>query len=368
MKIKDFKSFTLNEETAETTEKETKDEVEKTEEKEESASDSTGDSTPSEDEVLAPSDKLEDVGEDVAEFADGEDGEENTPLEDYTDYEDYKETDATPTNPGQCCKIAIINGCEVDSEVSKKIGALKDKCGDSCHEIHLYQLNIQTPRKNEPKDGMMQIYDHIEGADAIIIACQATKGKLSEMMETAISRIKAHYQKDELKNKVFGALIIGNDPKIKHEIVSIALNDLGMVICPDCMCFCGDKEKFDPTKMMASISSLASATASLRCGESCEKEEPAKEDIKSFDDYKGGDDEAEETDDYVDELKKDADFTEEEEDVESNDGTDNDSDVTTEEEENRVIDNQNGTITIIDKEGEITETFDIVSFEDFIKE
>src|SRR6478735_8127576 len=68
--------------------------------------------------------------------------------------------------------ILIINGCEHDSPVYKKTEEFKKKMGCECKEIHLYQLNLQTPKKQEPKDGMMQVYDEIEKADAIIIACQ----------------------------------------------------------------------------------------------------------------------------------------------------------------------------------------------------
>ncbi len=271
------------------------------------------------------------------------------------------------------CKIVIINGCEPDSEIDKKTEEFKSKSGSECKEIYLYQLNIQTAKKQEPKDGMMQVYDAIENADAIILACQVNKGKLSESLEIAISRIKNYYKKEELKNKIFGAIIIGNDEKVKNDLILTALNDFHMVICADSLCFSNDKGATNLTKMIDSITTLASATALINKEEvDLPDETTDNEEIKSYDEFSDKDqiedptenglEDAEIEDEYMSDLKDSSDI--------SIDGSDSEE---TSEEEERLIDNEDGTITQIHKGEKVTENkdimddFTILPFDKFIK-
>ena len=260
---------------------------------------------------------LIDAENDIDEVDD--DLEESDELEtpEYTDFDSY---DKKMDDINSECKIVIINGCEPDSEIDKKTAEFKDKCGCECKEIYLYQLNIQAPKKQEPKDGMVQVYEALESASAIIFACQVSKNKINDSLEMAISRIKNYFKKEELKNKIFGAIIIGNEEKIK--------NDKGSNL----------------TKMIDSISTLANAMSSIKKDGKIEAEEDMEDsDIDDTDE-----------DEYVDSLKH-----------MSNLGVDNNEE-DMEEEEDRVIDNEDGTITQIHKGEEITEKIDtILPFDKF---
>lgn len=292
-------------------------------------------------------------------------------------------SDITPIEnsaPKTSGNILIINGCEHDSPVYKKTEEFKKKMGCECKEIHLYQLNIQTPKKQEPKDGMMQVYDEIEKADAIIIACQAVKGKLSDILENTLDRIKNYYKKGELKNKVFGSIIIGNEDKIKTDLVLTALNDLGMVVCADCLFFSNDKSSSNISSLVDSISSLANATASIR--NSVQSTDNIIEDdklvpsnnIKGFGDYIDTKDEESDEDELFDDEESNEDEDEFLNDLKKNsnlnDTNEIESDETpVEEEEDKLIDNQDGTITQITKGEKIKESlsFDIIPFDVFFK-
>jgi multimeric flavodoxin WrbA len=181
--------------------------------------------------------------------------------------------------------VVIINGCEADSEIDKKTSDFISKYGE-CKEIFLYQLNIQSPKKQEPKDGMLQVYSAIETADAVIFACQIIKNKLSDSMEIAIERIKNFYKKEELKNKVFGAIILGaSDEKIKNELILTALNDFHMILSGDCLFFANDKSKSNMAKMVDTVKTLTDATAIINSGNYDETETEETSEIKPFDEF-----------------------------------------------------------------------------------
>lgn len=301
--------------------------------------------------------KIEDTEDKKLPFEPNEEDNEELEVEEKetSEISDYNKFNNSQNLPTECCKIVIINGCSSDSDLEKMTSKLIEKY--NCEEIFLYHLNIQSHKKQEPKDGMMQVYKALECADAIIFACETTKGKLSDIMETAITRIKNHYSKGELKNKVFGCLVLGNEEKVKSDLVLLALNDLHMIVCSDCLCFYG-KSSENTDKMMKSIQSLSIATSMLRNPE----ETLSSDEIKTFDEF----DEKEELEEpeeksfgnsFVDDMKSEM---EDNEDLEDEDNE-------TEEEEERLIDNENGTITQIHKGEKITENIDILSFDDFFK-
>ena len=185
----------------------------------------------------------------------------------YSDDVDYSaiptpELDGVDTVGG--CKIVIINGCEPETPVDAKTDELKEKLACDCEEIYLYQLNIQSPKKVEPRDGMEMIYSKIEEADAVIFACETKKGSLSEELKNVVDRLKAHYTESELRNKVFGAIIVGKeDDKLKNELVLCAINDLGMIVGGDCV-YVGTGESADLTTMALCVTNLCNATIGIR--------------------------------------------------------------------------------------------------------
>lgn len=359
-----------------------------------------------ENEIPFDSDLEEVEGEDDIEDVDKEDDTTDSFLSDYSDFSDFgKEKDIknknvinNESNISSGTKIVIINGCEPDSEIDKKTEEFKSKCGADCKEIFLYQLNIQSPKKHEPKDGMQQIYNELENAHAVVFACTSNKSKLSDNMETAIARIKNFYKKEELKNKIFGAIIIGNEDRVKNDLILTALNDFHMVVCADCLCFCNDKSTSNLSKMMDSITTLSNATALIKSkidGNIIDNEggdddiniNNIEDEIKPFDEFidteqtedpkevglpddMNMEKESEsESDDYVDSLKNDFDLS-----VDADDETEEDKleDDAIEDEE-RLIDNQDGTITQIHKGEKVTENkkiaedFNIIPFDKFIK-
>jgi multimeric flavodoxin WrbA len=380
MNIKKFTDFSLNE---------NENKEEKIEDKIEDIKDAHNDVTAPSEEVIPIESDLDEVGDDSTEEVESTDSE----LADYTDYTAFDAPKDVAKNesldiPSTGCKIVIINGSEPDSEIDKKTEEFKTKCGGDCKEIHLYQLNIQSPKKQEPKDGMAQVYEAIEGADAIIFACQVNKGKLSESLETAIARIKGFYKKEELKNKIFGAIVVGNEEKVKNDLILTALNDLHMVVCADCLCFANDKSSSNLTKMIDSITTLANATALIKKTDDIAPvapiSTPSEDDIKSYGEFADVEQtedpeenglpmeepilnedpiEAsaeEENDDYVEGLKDMSDFAigDEPEEVAG-------------EEEERLIDNQDGTITQIHNGEKVTESIEteqeILTFDKFFK-
>ena len=320
------------------------------------------------------------------------------------------------------CKIVIINGCEPESTTDTKTDELKEKLDCDCDEIYLYQLNIQSVKKTEPRDGMEMIYSKIEEADAVIFACESKKGALSEELKNVIDRLKAHYVESELRNKVFGTIIIGKeDNKIKDDMILCAINDLGMIVGGDCV-YVGTGESADLTTMALCIANLCDATISIRgsvsatdnvdndnveaeidnYGEFVDREqsedptdlalgddlpEEGTEENDSFvdalkgnlEDAFGGDDEDDseekEDEDDEDEDEDSTDDSEEDSEEESDEDEDEDEDDSTEEEEERVIDNLDGTITHIHNghhdtnkpKGAVKESLDIKNFSDFFK-
>jgi len=364
MSIKKFKEFSLKENKEE--------EIETTEipfDKDDEHLDDTVKDKIIEEEPTSDDEHLDD--EHLDDEDDIDEVETETEFPDYDTFSKKEEFIEAPKSSEGGCKIVIINGCEPDSEIDKKTEEFKSKCGCECKEIYLYQLNIQGVKKQEPKDGMTQVYEAIEQADAIILACQVNKNKLSESLETAISRIKNFYKKEELKNKIFGAIVIGNEEKIKNDLILTALNDFHMVISSDCLCFSNDKS--DMKKMISSITTLAYATSLInKSGEITDKEQLEDPEENSFED-----------DDYIDSLKDDSDISIDDEELndehlddehlddEHLDGEITEEETTddksTEEEEERLIDNQDGTITQIHKGVKTTESFEILPFDKFIK-
>lgn len=352
MNIKKFTDFSL-------TENIDTEEIEKEldEEQLENEEDKADVETPSEEGLPFDSD-LDEIGDDASE----EDDANDSNLSDYTDYTKFSNKENTPIKNeaietiASGSKIVIINGCEPDSDINKKTEEFKSKFDGETKEIYLYQLNIQSAKKQEPKDGMMQVYEAIENADAIILACQINKGKLSESLEIAISRIKNFYKKEELKNKIFGAIIIGSDDKVKNDLILTALNDFHMVICGDCLFFSNDKSSSNMTKMIDSITSLSKATALINKGDDIE--DVIVDDIKPYDEFSDLDTEKEEDteeDNYVDSLKDDLSIDDDNEPEEEKEEDLEDS----EEEEERLIDNENGTITQIHKGEKVTENKEV---------
>lgn len=293
--------------------------------------------------------------------------------------------------------ILVINGCEHGSDVEKKIEEFQNKIADCCSiiEIPLYQLNIQNTKK-DVKDGMVQIYNALEKANALIIACEVNKGKMSDQLETAISRIKNYYTKNELKNKIFGSIILGNDEKVKNDMVLTAINDLSMIVSADCFFSAGKDSNSNIKTFSETIKSLSNlmipvsdienegtdietdieiSDSGLEEIENENETEIENElnndadvdvdtdiDIKNFDEFTENSDS--ESDSDSDSEDKDIEFKSFDEFNE----TENDEDAETEtieEDEERLIDNQDGTITQITKNDTIKEST-ILSFEQFI--
>lgn len=359
MNIKKFSDFSLNENIEDSIADSNIEEAEKEEATEEAIEDNIENkedvSEPSEDGLPFSSD-LSDIGEE----ANDEEEFNDSNLADFSNFNSKKNESITPIEKTGGCNIVIINGCEPDSEIDKKTAEFKTKCAGECKEIYLYQLNIQTAKKQEPKDGMMQVYEALEFADAIVFACQIVKGKLSESLEIAISRIKNFYKKEELKNKVFGAIIIGNDEKIKNDLILTALNDFHMVVSGDTLSFSNDKGAVNLTKMIDSITKLASATALI----DDEVESKDDSDIESFDKFTKSEEKEEkneEDDDYVNKLKGMTDLSLEDEEEKEEEKEEKEE---TSEEEERLIDNENGTITQIHKGEKVTENV-ILPFDKF---
>jgi multimeric flavodoxin WrbA len=373
MDIKKFSNFSL---------KENK-EQEEIENKEDNMSDV---SEHSEDGIPSETD-LDNIGEDEDE---DEDEDQTSEVDNYSgDILPKNESmEATPT------QFVIINGCEADSEIDKKTEEFKNKIGvDKCKEIFLYQLNIQTPKKQETKDGMMQVYSALENASAVIFACHVNKNKLSDSMENAIARIKNFYKKDELKNKVFGAIILGtSDEKIKNNLILSALNDFKMIVSGDCFFFANDKIKPNMAKLVDCIKTLSDATCIINSG--CydeDKEDDTISDIKPFGEYIDEEQLEEPTENsFEDEIENeledeledesenemgDEDESENEDDSENiytpfGDGSDVDiesEEDESEEEEEQIFDNEDGSITQIHKGKKVVESIKILNFEDYFK-
>ncbi len=125
------------------------------------------------------------------------------------------------------CKILILNGCLPESEISKKLELFKNNYKGEYKEVFLYQLNIKA---TESRDGMDVIYDSIlsENMDALLVACET---ELDKTLELAIARLKSKFVNSELENKIFGAILVGED--FNKELVNIAF-DMGMITNANC--------------------------------------------------------------------------------------------------------------------------------------
>jgi multimeric flavodoxin WrbA len=346
----------------------------------------------------------------------------------YSPETDYSVMPTPEVETEDGCKIVIINGCEPETEVDAKTDELKEKLGCDCEEIYLYQLNIQSPKKQEPRDGMEMIYGKIEEADAVIFACTSKKGSLTDELKNVIDRLKGHYTESELRNKVFGTIIIGKeDTKLKDELILTAINDLHMVVGGDCV-YVGEGESTDLSTMAVCMSNLCNATIGIRGAVNVPNENVDTEidTYGEFVDREQSEDPTElglpndlpeegteENDAFVDELKgnlsdafnsdteeEEMDAVGEEDDDVNNDGKEDEQDEylknrrdaisdaieedeKTEEEEERIIDNLDGTITHINKgwedtnkkkgevetkEEEVKEGLNIKPFDEFLED
>lgn len=134
------------------------------------------------------------------------------------------------------CKVLILNGCLPESEISKKLEIFKNNYKGEFKEVFLYQLNIKA---TESRDGMDVIYDSIitDNVDALLVACET---ELDKTLETAISRMKAKLVNSELENKIFGAILVGED--YNKDLVNIAF-DLGMITNANCFASISDESE-----------------------------------------------------------------------------------------------------------------------------
>ncbi len=133
------------------------------------------------------------------------------------------------------CKILILNGCLPESEISKKLEVFKNNYKGEYKEVFLYQLNIKA---TESRDGMDVIYDSIisENTDALLVACET---ELDKTLETAITRLKTKFVNSELENKIFGAILVGED--FNKDLVNVAF-DMGMITNANCFVTINDKD------------------------------------------------------------------------------------------------------------------------------
>lgn len=134
------------------------------------------------------------------------------------------------------CKVLILNGCLPESVISKKLEIFKNNYKGEYKEVFLYQLNIKA---TESRDGMDVIYDSIitDNVDALLVACET---ELDKTLETAISRMKAKLVNSELENKIFGAILVGED--YNKDLVNIAF-DLGMITNANCFATITDENE-----------------------------------------------------------------------------------------------------------------------------
>jgi hypothetical protein len=139
------------------------------------------------------------------------------------------------------CKVIILNGCEPESEISKKLEIFKKNYEGEIKEIFLYQLNIKPV---EQRDGMDVLYAELEDTHAILVACET---EISKTMEATISRLKSHYVNGELENKIFGAILIGED-LIEKELVSTAF-EMGMITSANCFSTISDTSAFETAEL-----------------------------------------------------------------------------------------------------------------------
>lgn len=280
-------------------------------------------------------DEMENVSEEETEAEDAKVENEIEPT-----IEPSVEHTSTPSiNTDKSCKVVFLSG--VVSTIGKENAnaiistKLKDKlCSDGeCKEVQLFQLNIQPASEgDEPMDGMVQVYDVVKDADAIIVCSDLKKGQISSVLQTTLERLSNHFKSKELRNKVFGSVITGDEDShqsIKSSLLNFA-NNMGMIVGGDCNVFCcisegetlgdcGHDFEADTTCSATCIKELCYATSSIRSTvetatvvPSIDIKPTAISTILNFDNFEN----KEETEVNSDDLGYDDDGEEEEDDTE----------------------------------------------------
>jgi len=235
------------------------------------------------------------------------------------DEEDVNLYDINKNDDLQNCNFFIVNGCDENEKIDTIIDNIKQNLKSDCTEIHLYQLNIKDSNsEKEPKDGMDFIYKELDNCDGLIFVCDSNIDNMKILMK----RLKNHYIKGELKNKVFG---IVSDNEDVVDIVMFGIN-LGMIICGDCICDTSDNTNTNAINSATSMLNLCNSTKNLRCCDNTDNNG-----IMDYDSYEKSDKDSYK---YYDDVNM------------NNDNEEEMLDSTTEEEE-RLIDNLDGTITHI---------------------
>ncbi len=296
------------------------------------------------------SNKLEEFVDDVVEDDDNVSdnnisGENVDASEEETDTEDAKDEQKEIVKPSvehtsvpsvnsvnTECKVVFLSGVvstigkeNVNSIISAK---LKDKlCSDNCKDVQLFQLNIQPASEgDEPMDGMVQVYDAVKEADAIIVCSDLKKGQISSVLQTTLERLSNHFKNKELRNKVFGSVITGEEDahqSVKSSLLNFA-NNMAMIVGGDCNVFCpisegetlGDCDnnfETDTTSASTCIKELCHATASIRG--TVETMTPLVDDTKptaistilNFDNFENKEDENSDDSEYDDDGEEEED-------------------------------------------------------------
>lgn len=147
------------------------------------------------------------------------------------------------------CKVVILNGCLPESEVSKKLEIFKSNFKGETKEVFLYQLNIKA---TESRDGMDVIYQEVAETDAILVACES---ELDKTLELAVNRMKTKFVNSELENKIFGAILEGDD--LNKELASIAFS-LGMITNVNCFASNADDLELEIKNVAETLYNLSS--------------------------------------------------------------------------------------------------------------
>lgn len=246
-----------------------------------------------------------------------------------------KEEDSnTFVSNNKSCKVLFL--CGVVSSIGKESinceisDILKDKIGGESKEIQLFQLNIQPATEGEePMDGMVQVYDAIADVDAIIVCSDLKKGQVSSVLQATMERLSNHFKHKELRNKVFGSVITGEEDahqNVKSSLLNFA-NNMGMIVGGDCNVFCCLSEgetlgscshdyEAETSTTAVCIKELCYATASIRSSVSVQPVEVEKIDkptaissLLNFDEF----DKDEDDDVTTDNVNSDTEISDEEE-------------------------------------------------------
>ena len=169
--------------------------------------------------------------------------------------------------------------------------------GSESEIIKLYQLNIQPVSEVEISDGMELVYEKIQDADVIIVASSIKENNVNSLINLVMDRLSQHYQSLELKNKIFGCILSGDEgayQSVKSILINKA-NNIGMLIPPASSLLIGG-EGTDYQKFVDSINSIKNATEELRqeVSEPTEFEETGdvgEDGIVSFDEFSSNEDE-----------------------------------------------------------------------------